>query len=446
MEEISILFAIDAEHLLLNGLIEDAIELCRQGIKSYPDYASAYSILVRAYEEKGDLRNAIETINKAIIKFPNNKHFYSIKKNLDTAAGFHDVGIIKDEIITSSSTDRILEEDSTQLVEPEQLDNFELQNPEIIDIEPAVEEIPIQELNDTESSVEEKQNPEIIDIEPAVEEIPIQELNDTESPVEEKQIPEIIDIEPSVEEFEISDSINQNVSLYEEPKENFVSFEERWNNAPFFLGSKIISDNNKEILSNNNDSYLNDNKYFIGNFKNHIEHQRLKSELRANNLTLIPGLEQFSSNFQSKKSVFNNITITSLPKEPDYPQFLLKVLKKDSISVSSSINNNISEFQLEQIPENEHYFGELAKQLENARIQINNNEPNNDNIEIDEILSNEMKTEIYTETMAVIYEKQGAYIEAIKAYTALTEIYPEKTEYYKEKINYLNNKNPEYVT
>lgn len=69
---------------------------------------------------------------------------------------------------------------------------------------------------------------------------------------------------------------------------------------------------------------------------------------------------------------------------------------------------------------------ELAKRLEHAKIPV---------IEEDKTLpSPSFMPSVVTETMADIYEQQGAYAQAIKAYQVLARNNPEKLEYFESKI------------
>ena len=75
------LFAIEAEKLLNQGKVQEAIDLCLEGLKQYPKYASAEAVLARAYKEIGDDEKADETLAKAIEKNPLNRTFKSIKQH-----------------------------------------------------------------------------------------------------------------------------------------------------------------------------------------------------------------------------------------------------------------------------------------------------------------------------------------------------------------------------
>ena len=54
MDEITPLFAIEAEQLLLSGFLEEAIALCNKGLEAFPDYPTAKVILARAYNLIGN--------------------------------------------------------------------------------------------------------------------------------------------------------------------------------------------------------------------------------------------------------------------------------------------------------------------------------------------------------------------------------------------------------
>jgi hypothetical protein len=83
MEDISPLFAIEAEELLNEGKPEEAIELCYNGLAVYPDYPSAFIILASALQSLGETTRAIEEIEKALILFPNTIALIELKNELE---------------------------------------------------------------------------------------------------------------------------------------------------------------------------------------------------------------------------------------------------------------------------------------------------------------------------------------------------------------------------
>ena len=81
MAQISNSFVIDADMLLKVRKHKKAIQLCKKGLKLYPDYTVAYTILAKAYHDTFDYKNALATINKAIELSPLSKPLYILKEN-----------------------------------------------------------------------------------------------------------------------------------------------------------------------------------------------------------------------------------------------------------------------------------------------------------------------------------------------------------------------------
>ncbi|MBX3043833.1 MAG: tetratricopeptide repeat protein [Candidatus Kapabacteria bacterium] len=63
MSDISLMFAVEAEQLLLADLPEDAIELCNKGLEIYPGYAAALSVLAKAHKALGEKNIALQIID-----------------------------------------------------------------------------------------------------------------------------------------------------------------------------------------------------------------------------------------------------------------------------------------------------------------------------------------------------------------------------------------------
>ncbi len=64
MDEISLLFALEAEELIKENKLDEAIELCGAGLRIYPDYAAAVTILAHAYSLRGDAEKANSIIKQ----------------------------------------------------------------------------------------------------------------------------------------------------------------------------------------------------------------------------------------------------------------------------------------------------------------------------------------------------------------------------------------------
>lgn len=74
------LFAIEAQNLLNDGKVQEAIDLCKEGLIAFPNYAAGEGVLARAYKMIGDESKAEQTLNSAITRNPFNKGLKSIKK------------------------------------------------------------------------------------------------------------------------------------------------------------------------------------------------------------------------------------------------------------------------------------------------------------------------------------------------------------------------------
>ncbi|MFC2130734.1 hypothetical protein ACFLSQ_04820 [Bacteroidota bacterium] len=70
MSEKNPLFLIEAEQLIQSGLFDESVALCIKGLEDYPEYTTAHVILALAYEQKGEINNALNTVNAAINDFP----------------------------------------------------------------------------------------------------------------------------------------------------------------------------------------------------------------------------------------------------------------------------------------------------------------------------------------------------------------------------------------
>lgn len=55
MDDLEPLFLLEAERLLELGDVRESAELCTRGLEKYPDYSSAYLVLLRSLEAMGDI-------------------------------------------------------------------------------------------------------------------------------------------------------------------------------------------------------------------------------------------------------------------------------------------------------------------------------------------------------------------------------------------------------
>ncbi len=155
MTELSPLFAIEAEKLLEQGRVPEAIDLCRQGIEEYPDYASAFGTLAKAYKLIGEQDQLDSTIRGAMERFPLIRTIKNIKVNVEAFDS-----LPENEVVATAGIPEEIAE--TELVETEIVAIEETEEPEadhaITDEEPetvATEEVIENEIEtaDTEEEI-----------------------------------------------------------------------------------------------------------------------------------------------------------------------------------------------------------------------------------------------------------------------------------------------------
>ncbi|MFA7627544.1 MAG: hypothetical protein WCZ17_10915, partial [Candidatus Kapaibacterium sp.] len=110
MQDISPLFAIEAEQLMLAGMTDEAVELCREGLAVFPVYPAAVNVLISSLIASGKPDEANESLDYYKDNLPASL-FLIIKKrlseqNLNIDSGIH---ISKNEF-PDYTDERIVEE------------------------------------------------------------------------------------------------------------------------------------------------------------------------------------------------------------------------------------------------------------------------------------------------------------------------------------------------
>lgn len=140
---------------------------------------------------------------------------------------------------------------------------------------------------------------------------------------------------------------------------------------------------------------------------------------RANDAGLIPGLKYTAIKLHHPKKRSQTVTL-EFPPFPDFVQ------QKKSLPVAI-IPNILPEPEPEPESKSQTPLEELAMRLERARIPIAREDiGRNEHIAVPKFV---------TDTMAAIYEKQGAFGQALKAYQILARNKPENLAIYQAKIN-----------
>lgn len=163
MHEIEPAFLVEAEKLLQEGKSREAAVLCTRGLAKYPEYYTAYAVLIRALEAMGDYEQMQEVYDSApnVIKF--NIKNSRLKK--DTSVKVSQAFEIENEENTVSEEDKEEEND-----EPDDIVEIDTNEPdsEVINDDEIESEVVVEEQNnDLEKEIHQAirnddLNPEIV--------------------------------------------------------------------------------------------------------------------------------------------------------------------------------------------------------------------------------------------------------------------------------------------
>ncbi len=244
-----------------------------------------------------------------------------------------------------------------------------------------------------------------------------------------------------------TDSAYQNEEIGENKSDDFLVYNEKEN-------VDIISDQQEESIE-----IIRDRNWEEGTSETNIQNREneyinLESQKEIENINLAKGFlkhffEPDSINFEDNGELSRELydLIPSIPDESLLERRSFREL--NIIDLSSGINlakDSDSKKQLkdeivvENLPEHiEDEFTRIAKKLENAKIpQIIDKEE--ETTKTENYKSKEKPKTIVSETMANIYEQQGAYEEAEKAYKELLENNPQRKQYFLDKLQKLYKK------
>ena len=482
---ISPLFAVHAEQFYNAGSYAEALELCLRGIEIYPHYPSAYVLTARAMWALGKSAQAQEFIANATQLFPVHpallrleQEFFGLppatatpsepslpetesEKN-DLSLQDEDSILEKEDILLDSATslsehevripqaeDSVPEEEDSveesEDVQPEFEDvqpEFEDIQPEFEDIQPEIEDIQL-EIEDIQPEIEgiqpefeviqpefEDIQPEIEDIQPEIEDIQ-PEIEDVQPEIEDIQL-EIEDIQPEFEGIQTEfEDVQPEIEDIQPEIEDVQPEIEDIRPIEVIAEQAVPSDSDDDddfIPSEHSEKYT---PLRIVEMTN-VSHAFLPS-LKASSINLIPGLDFTPLKFQNGHSHKKN---GILPAPPPFPRFRERipatspVIPKPDEKILRSSEPIVIEHTSAPPAEESHKLTpleELAARLEKVRIPATYEE-------ITRTHSAELVPAMVTETMARIYEKQGAFPEAIKAYQILARRTPEKLEFYEERI------------
>ena len=372
MEDISPLFAVEAEELLEEGKLEDAIELCKKGIEAYPDYPSAYTILASAANRLKNYDLSLEYLKKALDEFPGNKVIkgtYSKTEELAKNEIENEPPQTDEDIMIGTDKHTVSEEESAQ-EEENKLEEESKQHSE----------------ENTEDIREEKTE---LHEETAVEE---------ENKTEEKTESEPEELETEIEQKKESEIIDEESGIIEEDSETKLQEDE-----------EDIQEDKTELTKSNSESAHEAEDKVKSPEIDEINYNYTEPEnLRAAEIDLIPGFKISSieaSNYDAGMKVKN------------YNRFLRSKM----------------EVNTKDLPEDNPY-SKIAENIKKSKIEPEKTAPKK------EIENKNDPAAIVSDTMANIYYRQGAYMQALEIYKKLIEKNPSKKEEYEERISQINQK------
>ncbi|MBI5324721.1 MAG: hypothetical protein HZB41_05530, partial [Ignavibacteriae bacterium] len=122
------LFAYEAELMMKDGFIREGIELCKKGLKEYPTYTVAYSVLANGYLLLNDFDSAFTTIEAALGRYPDNKSLLNIRSKLEDIFKSDNKFLIGDSVVKDYAIEQKFPEDKELIYKPDILTDAEIEN------------------------------------------------------------------------------------------------------------------------------------------------------------------------------------------------------------------------------------------------------------------------------------------------------------------------------
>lgn len=477
---ISPLFAVEAEELLEDGKIQEAIDLCLEGLDAYPGYPTGEAVLAKAYKLIGDDEKANERIEKAVSRNPTLKSFNAVKnstkeelieqtksrlkpKQTDSLESLSDESsndssdiLPNDEFDSSDLNDfseekddgnePILDEDNTQDSKDKEEIEESSEDPNEALYDDDIDSLELRDFVDVEAEkIENKQESEDsenkIDLQPYIEELKDSELDDLESKLENsEEVPngirsndfdmnEIDELERDLNEINDDSSEEDEVEVesFKDLDEDlavpdFTGFEDETENAEESDLLEERKENTTELENITED--LSKDEDIIQEIETDDD---IEIELSAFDPKIIPGLES-----QVKLLSYESYDLNSFFNPKYLEPFENTYTNKETLelpALNTEKDKNILEMSLKYIKDNKD--DELLEIVEDIESDTDDDEI------VPTIIRETKKNNIYTPTLASIYEAQGAAKDAINIYQKLIEQDPENEKKYKKKIKKL---------
>lgn len=458
-------FTLHAQRLLGAGKTNEAITVLEEGLKEFPEYATAYSLLARAYLQLQDVPTAYEVVSNAVQRFPLHRGLKLLHEQLDellraspaAPSGIEPTSLPREEDQTPSlpadqetaapaeagvplASSTAPESSAPSSTEAVPADPIEIEN------EPSASEQPIafpaEQIPERSTDIDclpvlpevDSSSPPPLDLSPhMMPELSIQP-EETESAVS----PSVIADEPALTATE---AISLQASVAEEKPMPNEALKEQPVPSPDPPGTTISSDAEEPMPSLPHDPNTiaeSASQYSMRLVETATIDSRAMRMLRASNIRLIPGLEFAPLRIEVPATAQARTTT-------DFPPFRpIRGSQRQQMRPRAPIPTTPAELEAElrarmATPvhnEQKTSLELLAEQLERARIHA----PESSASIAAEEFSDPDEPSVVSETMALIYERQGAIDQAIKAYTILARLNPDRRAYFEEKIAQLRDR------
>ncbi|MCX8051045.1 MAG: tetratricopeptide repeat protein [Chlorobi bacterium] len=418
-------FTLYAQRLLGTGKTSEAVAILEEGIKEYPDYATAYALLARAYLQLHDIPTAYEVATSAVARFPYHRGLQLLAEQLE-------------QLLRSETEHRDTEPASADAPSGDEPHSDAIATDTAPDdAEPIGESLPDEIAEPTATTEQAPAAPpahtddertltagelvEAAEIEPDVAPIALEHAAAESGATEPPQPPDAAAIEPTdfADSPTVSDDFADSPTVSDTPPAPQTPIEEPSSDAVSPAPSPQQTMRIVETATLDS---------------------RAMRMLRASNIRLIPGLEFAPLRIETPHRIEQVATVEFPPLRP-----IRGSNRRDRRAAAAAVPTTPAELEAElraRAPQPEQPAPQksslelLAERLERARIKS----PAAIAAQTDTSDETSDEPTVVSETMALIYERQGALDQAIKAYTILARLDPERRPYYEEKIAQLRSR------
>jgi tetratricopeptide (TPR) repeat protein len=135
ISDIGPLFILDVEDLIGQKLYDDALELCLEGLKAYPEYGTAHLLLAQIHELKGDSDTAEQTVASISDRFLSNRALqnYTVGAVFEMQFSSQPISPVIEEDIPSNDVADLIETSVEAHIPEPLLESKELEHEQVIE-------------------------------------------------------------------------------------------------------------------------------------------------------------------------------------------------------------------------------------------------------------------------------------------------------------------------